>query len=159
VYLSFLDRTKYGYRQDRRDPRVFAEWAKTIYRFPVQVLGAFDGGQLVGVSVSYLVGDSLCYDTFFSRTEALKLFVSDVMLHFVREQAARSDGVSRIYAGMAGKGRGLDAFYQLRGASTHVLPARLQGNGLTLKALEWLSPGHYRRLLGSPEPEPDGLAS
>ncbi len=153
VYLSFLNRTAYKYRDDRRDPRVFVEWVRTLYRFPVRVLGAFDGEQLVAVSVSYLVEDSLCYGTFFSKTDSLKLFVSDVMLHFVREQAARSEGVSRIYVGMAGMSRGLDTFYQLRGANTRALSARLEANRLALKGLELFFPSRYRQLIGMVESE------
>ena len=42
VYLSFYERTKYGYKQERTDEQHFAAWARTLFSFPkVLVLGAY----------------------------------------------------------------------------------------------------------------------
>jgi hypothetical protein len=156
VYLSFLNRTNYNYRSDRRDPRVFAKWVETIFQFQVRVLGAFSDDRLVAASVTLWIGDSICYDTFFAESDALRHFVSDVMIDFIREKARETEGVSRIFVGMAGMDRGLDAFYLLRGASGLSIPARLEANPLVLTGLKRLLPNQHRKLIGC---SPDSWSS
>jgi hypothetical protein len=150
VYVSFLERTSYAYRCDRRRAGTFAQWARAIMQFPVRVLGGFRGAQLAAISVSCLVDETLCYETFFCDSESLRGYVSDLMLHRVREQAAESPRIKRIFAGMAGMGRGLDSFYHLRGASAVSLPARLQGNPFVLSCIKVLMPREHRKLIGVP---------
>jgi hypothetical protein len=149
AYLSFLERTGYSFHDRRRDPAVFARWAGALLSFPqARVLGAYERDRLAAVSVSYLVEDVLCYTTFFAESGALRRFVSDAMLHFVREQAAQSAGIRLVFAGMAGMERGLDRFYLHRGAGLHAIPSRISGNRLALGFLRLMSPQNYRKLVG-----------
>src|SRR5947209_90152 len=79
VYLSFYDRTRYGYRADRVQAASFALWAEALCSFrKALILGAFEKEELMAVSVSYLVEDVIFYSTFFSKTEALSEYVSDL---------------------------------------------------------------------------------
>ena len=150
VYLSFYDRTEYGYRTDRIQYGKFALWAQTLYAFSNGlVLGAFDKEELVALSISYLVQDVIFYSTFFSKTEALSRYVSDLMLHKIRESAAVLTNVRFIFAGMVGMGPGLDAFYSMRGATMVARPALLAGNAFSLFLLRTFLKQSYQKLLGN----------
>lgn len=150
VYCDFQDRTAYHYKADRSTPEGFSAWATILYRFPqLRILGAFRGDQLEAVTVSYLIGQVLHYATVFSRTEARRDYVSDLMLHVVREDAARQPGLRTLLAARAGMPRGLDDFYLARGAQLTVLPALLRGNPITLALLRCFRPALYQRLIGS----------
>lgn len=146
VYLSFYDRTKYGYRAERTDEQQFASWARTLFSFPqVRVLGAYREEELVSVSVSYLVEDVVFTATFFSRTEALNDYVSDLLLHVIRENSAANDDVNLIFASSAGMERGLDDFYLRRGAVLASKPARLKMNPFARMLLKTLKKDEYQK--------------
>jgi hypothetical protein len=151
VYLEFHQRTQYSYKANRITREGFADWTRTLFRFPeLRLLGAFDGESLVAVSVSYLLDHVVYYATFFSTTGALRDFVSDFMLHTVRADAAQQEGVRAVHAARAGMPRGLDRFYLARGAETRRHPALIRGNPIALTLLRHLMPETYRRLLGDP---------
>jgi hypothetical protein len=147
VYLSFYERTHYSYKKERTDRRHFAEWACTIFRFPkVRIYGAYHGEELASVSISYLVEEVLYTATFFSKSEALDEYVSDLMLHAIRERAAASENVRMIFAAHAGMERGLDEFYLRRGAKLVSKPARVTMNPLALKFLKTFRKDRYGKL-------------
>ena len=147
VYLSFYDRTKYSYRPERTDQRQFAAWARTLFSFPkVLVLGAYRQEELVSVSVSYIVEEALFTATFFSSTDALRDYVSDLMLHAIREQAAANDGVKLIFASTAGMERGLDDYYLRRGAILARKPALLKMNPLVGMLLKTFKKDEYNKV-------------
>ena len=150
VYLSFLERTKYDHFDERRDPKVFAEWAEvTIASGSTCVLGAMAGEQLVAVGSLQLCEDILCFSIFFAETDALKDYVSDLMLHCIRERAATVPNIRLIFLREPGKERGLDDFYLRRGARILNLPSRLTGNPLALSFLKFASPKKYQKLIGA----------
>jgi hypothetical protein len=152
VYLSFYSRTKYGYKSDRTDLQKFTDWAHQLFQFPkVKVNGAYRDGALTSISVSYVVEDILFLATLFSKTDALSQFVSDLMLHSLRTEAAESANVSVVFATMAGRERGLDEFYLLRGARLVRKPARLHISPLALLPLKIFKPNEYLKLQHAPE--------
>jgi hypothetical protein len=147
VYVSFLERTGYGYKSDRSDKDRFAAWARALFSFPkVQVFGAYRDCQLASVSVSYVVEGVAFTATFFSRSDALKDYVADLMLHEIRERAAVSENVKMIFAAAAGMERGLDEFYLRRGARLVRKPALLNMNPLVSLALKTLKRDEYLKL-------------
>lgn len=148
VYLSFYNRTQYSYRKDRVEKRNFAGWAETLFRFPkVQVCGAFSGADvLMSVSVAYVVEHVLFTATFFSRSEALGEYVSDLMLHSLRERAAQDESIRLVYASMAGMERGLDEFYLRRGAQIVAKPAMLRMNPVIRVALKTFKKQEFQKL-------------
>ena len=149
VYLSFYERTQYGFRADRVRAAEFGLWAELLFRFPeVLVLGAFENGELVGVGVSYLVSGVVFFATMFTKTEALANHVSDLILHDIRERAACLPEVRFVFAGMAGGEPGVEAFYALRGANVVARPALLTGNSLALFFVRACLKQRYVRLLG-----------
>lgn len=149
VYLSFYERTHYTVGAKRRDPAYFSAWADAIFAIPnVLILGAYREGVLGGVSLSYLINDTVFYATFFCDDEALKRYLSDLMLHSVRELAATSPEVRQVFASMFKGIRGLDDFYLLRGAALVRQPARLEINPVTNLLLKRCLPKQYRQLLG-----------
>ena len=149
VYLSFYARTGYKVGAGRRDFAVFSEWADAVFRIPhILILGAYHQGKLGGVSISYQIHDTVIYATFFCDDQALDLYLSDLMLHTVRESAAVAPGVSRVFVGMYKGNRGLDDFYLLRGAKLVRQRARLEINPLARFLLQKFLPHQYRLLLG-----------
>lgn len=152
VYLSFLNRTQYPYGSQRKHRDFFCEWADNLFQIrPAVVLGGYRNGVLGGISVSLLVEDTLCYKMFFCDTESLKLGLSDLMLHSVRQAVATSRCARQIFAGMYNGGKGLDDFYLLRGFRLVRKPALLRLNPLAALLLRTFLPGYHARLIGDIE--------
>lgn len=149
VYLSFYERTQYKVGANRRDAAYFAQWADALFKIPgVLILGAYRNGTLGGVSLSYLVKDTVFYATFFCDQDALERYLSDLMLHTARASAAVAPGVKQVVVGMYKGIRGLDDFYLLRGAKLVKQRARLEVNPLARLVLQTFLPTQYAQLLG-----------
>lgn len=156
-YLSFYTRTRYPVGSKRRHPDYFERWADALFRLPkVLVLGGYRDGELGGVSLSFLVEHTLIYATFFCHDEALRMFLSDLMLHAIRESAAVCANVERIFLGMYKGAGGVDGFYQLRGATLIRQRASLQLNPLARALLRCCMPRQYAGLLGTLSDGPKG---
>ena len=153
VYRSFYDRTKYGYQSGRRHEGNFAKWADLVFRTPkVIVLAAHKRNRELGaVGIWQLVEDTMVYSTFFCDTESLRLHVTGLMLHTMREALAGCRDVRQIFVGSwkYDGARGVDAFYLARGCKLVSKPAWLQLNPLTAWGLKWLLPRQYGQLLGN----------
>lgn len=153
VYLDFQARTGYDYYASRTQEPVFAAWAYRLFDCQkLLILGAFDGEELVGLSVSYLFGASLAYMTFFSNSAAQKHFISDLMLHKVREFAAGYQGVTTVVATRYKGGTTLDRFYLMRGAEIIAKPSWLTINPIASLALRLLSPKRFQAVWGEDAP-------
>lgn len=138
VFVSFYERTRYGYLTDRLAPSRFAAWAKTLLSAPgTSIYGAYAGRDLVAVNVTRVVDDTLIYSSFFARWEAMQQHVSSLMLHAVRTAAAERGDVERVFAGMrkSGAAQSIDRFYLLRGCAIETRPALLHLNPL----IGWLT--------------------
>lgn len=152
AYLSFFERTHYEYGARRRDPAVFSNWADALFQIsPVLVLGGYHDGKLVGISLSFLIDHTIFYASFFCTSEAMKLYLSDLMLHAIRRAAAQQPNVKEVFAGMYKGNTGLDRFYLLRGAECVQKPARLRINPLLKSALHLGAPRMYSKMLGHVE--------
>lgn len=149
VYLSFDKRTQYRTGAWRRQASGFAKWADELFKIPkIVLLGGYDDSSLRGVCVFMCVEDTVVYATSFCDTESLEGYLPDLMLHAVRDVAARHTGVSQVYAGMCSGERGLDNFYTLRGCNLVKKPALLRLNPLTRVVLRAGMPGLYDKLIG-----------
>ena len=124
VYLSFHDRTGWEYKEERTDPAQFTRWAESLFAAPkTKVWGAFAEGRLRGVTISFRVENVIISPTYFADTEALRLRISEAMLHVLRAQAAQAPGAQYLYLGMAGSKNSLDQFKMSRGCQLLTLPA------------------------------------
>ena len=149
VYLSFYERTRYQYDSQRTKQGYFSRWADALFRISnLVILGGYRNGELGGVSLSLLVEDTLCYATFFCNIESLRLGLSDLMLHFVREAVAKGQCAEQIFAGLYKGGNGLDDFYLLRGCKLVRKPALLHINPVAKAFLMRFVPEQYARLVG-----------
>ena len=149
VYLSFYERTRYQYGSQRREEPCFSSWADALFRISnLVILGGYRNGELGGISVSLLVEDTLCYATFFCNAESLRLGLSDLMLHYMREAVAEEQCAKQIFAGLYKGGNGLDDFYLLRGCKLVRKPALLHLNPLAAFLLKRFLPEQYARLRG-----------
>jgi len=149
VYLSFYERTRYQYGSQRTKQGYFSRWADALFRISnLVILGGYRNGELGGVSLSLLVEDTLCYATFFCNIESLRLGLSDLMLHFVREAVAKGQCAEQIFAGLYKGGNGLDDFYLLRGCKLVRKPALLHINPVAKAFLMRFLPEQYARLVG-----------
>jgi hypothetical protein len=149
AYIAFYDRTGYDYLSERTQEEIFAKWAKTLFMYDKTiVLGGYAEDGLKAVGVCYWIRDVLWYSTFFADTASLKQHVCDLMLHAVRELAARQDGIHRILAGFYGGGIGPDRYYLLRGCKIERMPARYVFNRLTVLLLKALLPAQFGKLTG-----------
>lgn len=158
-YLAFYNRTQYQVGAERRNHPFFLRWADELFRIPgVLILGGFNGDKLCGVSVSFRIGDTIDYATFFCDQEALRHHLADLMLHALRDSARRRPEVSRIYMGAYKGDPGLDNFKFHRGARLLQQPARLELNPLTLTLLKRCLPRQYEQLVGRLPDKPPAAA-
>jgi hypothetical protein len=152
VYRSFYERTKYGYKSERRYEDSFSKWADALFQHPkVIVLGTYDKNHELGaIGVWCLVEDTLVYSTFFCETKSLKMHVTGFMLHAMREAAAGCQAIKQIFVGnyKYSAAKGIDDFYLARGCKLVRKPAWLQLNPLVEFGLKRFAPGQYGRLIG-----------
>lgn len=149
VFQSFYERTHYWYKAERRYPAGFDRWADTLFQTPkLIVLGGYRNGVLGGVSVSLLVEDTLVYLVSFCSSTGLRMHLADLLLHSLRTAAAGSPGVARVFAGMESRERGLDEFFERRGARLVALPATCRLNPIAGAILQRFLPQQYVRLTG-----------
>lgn len=151
IYLSFYERTNYGYKSERRQPQYFSRWADSLFRFPKNlILGAYRDGRLQAILISQWVEDSIVYASMFCSTEALNFGVTSLVLHTVREAAASSQGVKRVFVGAYkyGKAEGVDQFYISRGCKLVRKPAALLLNPFASAVLRTCMAGQYAKLRG-----------
>lgn len=148
MYLSFYQRTHYGFKQERLSRPYFDAWAQMLFRFPkVVVIGAYQDRRLAAVSISYLVDQVIIDGTFFSDTQSQKLQVSDFMVHTLREAAAFSDA-AYIYRGMPTGNNGLDEAKLSRGCKLLQKPAFYRANPLALSFVKTFMPDRYQKIIG-----------
>ncbi len=150
AYISFYERTRYGYLKERRKRPAFERWVETIYNFgnPL-VLGGYAGKKLNGVSVSYRVGDTVIYATLFIETDALKRNLGELMFHELRWRAAQEPGIRQVFLRPYQGGNSQDMYYLHRGAKLVRQPARLHVHPVLLVALKWLLPRRHAALVGN----------
>lgn len=152
VYVSFFNRTKYGYIRNRLYKDVFDRWADAVFAGPALLaLGAFANDELVAVSLSRCIGRTLRYSTYFARMEAMRSHVSSLMLHAVRTAAAESADIDDIFVGTpksSPEHRTIDDFYIHRGCIVQTKPAWLQLNPLVSWLLARFNPNAWNQLRG-----------
>jgi hypothetical protein len=152
VYRSFYERTKYGYKSERRYEGSFSKWADALFQHPKMiVLGAYNKNRELGaIGIWQLVEDTLIYSMFFCETESLKKHVPGFMLHIMREAAAGCQAIRQIFVGnyKYSAAKGIDDFYLARGCKLVSKPAWLQLNSLTAFGLKHFAPVQYGRMVG-----------
>ena len=151
VYLSFYERTRYAYGEQRRTRAIFESWADGLFRLPnLVVLGGYQGETLGGVSVSMRIDETLLYLTYFCDSESLRGNLSDLMLHEIRRAAAPCREIRHIYSGTY---KGTNAnFYLLRGCECIPVPAQLCLNPVSAYIVNHFMPRLRARLVGSDGP-------
>lgn len=152
VYLSFYERTKYGYKSERRYEGNFSKWADSLFQNPkVIVLSAYKKNRELGaIGVWHLVEDTLVYSTFFCEAESLKMHATGFMLHTMREAVAGCQAIKQIFIGnyKYTTVKGVDDFYLARGCKLVRKTAFLHINPLTAFFLKRFLPEQYARLRG-----------
>lgn len=152
VYLSFYRRTGYSFRKDRADARVFADWARLLFRFPkVMVWGSYSESGLVGIWINCLVEDVLFLVSGLDSPEGIKIRSPELMLHTIRTNASRQSNIQRIYTGMWSSKQSLNDFKIERGARVLALPAHLHLHPVLLSAIGLVRKDAYERLKGMDE--------
>lgn len=152
VYLCFYKRTHFSYKSDRRNPRIFADWARSLFRFPkVVVLGAYSQNKLVQIDITCLVEDTLFYLDSINSGEALELQSPELMLHTIRDFAAKHEGIKCIYSGWLAQKESLNKFKIERGARVLVMPAYLHLHRGLLSLIKFARKSLYHRLIGLDE--------
>ncbi len=128
IYIDFYSRTHYGYKKERVQQTRFNAWADTLFQNPkLLILGAWHQEQLCAVNTSFMVEDVIIGASYFTTTSSLSLGVSDYIMHFIREAAAKSTA-TRIFYGWATGERGLDDYKRALGCELVQLPAWYQIN-------------------------------
>lgn len=162
VYRSFYERTRYEYKSERRHEGHFSRWVDSLFQNrKVIVLGAYGKDHALGaVGIWHLVEDTMVYSTFFCDTESLRKHATGLMLHTMREAAAGSQTVKRMFIGnyKYSAATGVDDFYLARGCKLIRKPALIHLNPLAAPFLKHFAPEQYGRLIGDIKGAQDGLA-
>lgn len=149
IYHSFYDRTKYFYKPERLNKDIFAAWAKPYFEnSKVVILGAYHGGKLGAIDISYQVEDVLIDDIFFSDTESQSLQVTDFIIHTLRE-AAKSINARYLFRGFPTGKATLDASKVLRGCKLLKMPAYFRINPMALFLSKVFMKQSYDKLTAS----------
>jgi hypothetical protein len=148
-FVSFYERTKYGFDRSRRTRDGFSRWSRTLFQFPEAVIfGAFVGQELVSYEISCLVEDTLFLKTLVNSDKALKLGAADLLLHTHRLRSREQPEINAIYDSMLGQSAGINEYYLVRGARVLALPADLHMNPVLRWFIQKGSKKIYARLLG-----------
>lgn len=149
VYLSFYQRTRYSYKQDRNSYSVFCKWIDTLFSSPETImLGGYGPNGLSAISTSYWVNQTLVYSTLICESEALHKNLGELMFHEIRQLAASQSGIKQIYVRNYHGGNTLDQYYLYRGCQLVRKPARLEIPQPFHSMLRWILPNKYELLLG-----------
>ncbi|MGH9528285.1 MAG: hypothetical protein ACRD2S_00020, partial [Terriglobales bacterium] len=149
VYLSFYERTKYGFDTKRKERTKFATWAHALFQFPEAViLGALVGHEFVSFEITCLVENTLIIKTIVTSGRALELGTPDLLLHCYRTVARDQPEVRTIYDGMLSQNRGLNNYKIMRGARVTALPAFLRIPASVLWMIRKASGCAHEKLLG-----------
>jgi hypothetical protein len=144
-YVSFYERTRYGFDRSRRTREGFSRWVHTLFEFPETViLGAFAGRELVSFEIGCLVEETLFLKTLVNSDKALKLGAADLLLHSYRMSSREQSGIHAIFASMLGQSPGINEYYAVRGARVLSLPAVLHMH----PGLQWLIRNANKRIYG-----------
>lgn len=148
AYASFYQRTGYQYKSERTRRDGYTRWAEAILDCPKAfILGGYStSGSLEAVAVSYWVGPTLIYATFFSHSDALRRGVGEAMYHTLRESAAKIPAIREICVRRYQGGNGMDKYYQLRGAKLIMKPSKVSLHPVTKMVLKACFPQHYQGL-------------
>src|ERR1700690_663554 len=148
-YLSFYERTKYGFDKNRRQKDGFLRWCRALFQFPEIVIhGASAGGELLSFEISCLVEDTLILKTLVNSDKAVKVGAPDLLLHAYRTSCREQPEIQIIYDSMFGQSSGINECYLIRGARVLALPARLRIHPALLWLIKKGNNRIYERLLG-----------
>lgn len=158
VYLSFYKRTGYSYRKDRIDEKVFADWARLLFRFPkVRIWGAYSKNGLVSIWTNCLVEDVLFLLSALNSLEGMNLRSSELMLHTVRICAAKQSDIQCIYTGTLSTKQSVNNFKIERGARVLALPAYLHLHPVLFSLIRMVRKDLFERLKGMDERQIESL--
>lgn len=145
AYGSFYERTGYGYQKERVRRERYDHWVDCVLKCPKTViLGGYDQRErLHALSLSYWVGHTLHYTTFFAETEALRHGVGELMFHAVRELARRTCGIREVLVRRYQGGNGMDNYYLRRGAKLIAKPSKLHLDSASRWILKSFFPVKY----------------
>ena len=130
--------------------KTFNHWAETLFNCGgVLVLGAYRVSELEGICTSFRCDETLYCASLICTAESLRLQLPNFMLHVIRESAALSSGLERLFLGMYHGNTTLDAFYIERGAKILRKPAVVVGNPIALAMVRKFLPKHFARLSGA----------
>jgi hypothetical protein len=148
-YVSFYERTRYGFDKSRRTRDGFSRWSRTLFQFPEAViLGAFVGQELVSYEIACLVEETLFLKTLVNSDKALRLGAPDLLLHTYRLRSREQPEIHAIYDSMLGQSAGINKYYLIRGARVVAVRADLHMQPVLRWLLQKGNDKIYRRLLG-----------
>ena len=152
VYMSACRRNQYGantpWGAQRRDPKGFAKWTHTIFKFPeTLVLGAYARGELLSFEISWMVEDTLVLSTIVHSDNGIALRTPDLMLHAWRITVRDQPGVNFILDSLMGS-TGVDEFKLRRGGRALALRAYVNIDRAVLCLIRHIWPRAYSRIAG-----------
>lgn len=146
VYISFYERTSYGYKNNRTKKSVFNTWADNIFRNPkIIILGAYQGDNLAGVMIIGNVVGVISILSLFSSTKFLKNRTNEFLYYKARVMAAQTSGATSVLVGMESENIGLNRFKEKRGATMKKNPTTIWINPMAELALRVALPEKYKR--------------
>jgi hypothetical protein len=147
VYITYYNRTKYSYKDERADKGAFSEWAKNLFNNQkILKIGAYHNDKLSAIEISYYVEDVIIGDTLFTDDVSLNMKVTDFILHTLREAAVYTNA-RYFFVGLPTGVSSLDQSKLIRGCKLLKMPAYYKINPVALSVARVFMKPSYQKLL------------
>ena len=149
TYVSFYNRTQYGWKKERLDKNYFENWSDILFSEKNFLrLGAYFQDKLVGIVIVVIVERVAIVMSSFSHTDYLKYYVYDVLLHEIRNIIRSISSIEFIYYGNYCYNKGLDESKSIRGASLISSPAYCYMNPIVKTCLSIIPNKYMGKIIG-----------
>jgi len=149
VYVSFMQRTQYGVRNDLMILDTYNKWWKSVVQSEnILILCAYYNDKLVGVSVLSRVDDVVIIGMTFTHSDYLSFSPAEALFHTARTLASNLESVKYIYAGLRTDNQGVNSFKENRGAVLVQSPSYYHVNPLAQLLLKAFGGKYLKKISG-----------
>lgn len=149
VYISFMKRTRYGYRHDRLRWNVYNKWWRKIFSSgKFLIIGAYNKDILAGVMVLAYVDGVVVLVTTYSHTDYLSFGSTELLFHEARMLSSKVEDARFIFAGNKNDHYGVNNYKENRGAVLVKSPSYYYINPIALNMLKLFGDKYLNKIAG-----------
>lgn len=147
IYSSFYSRAKWG--RNKTNFRIYKRWIERAFALPKRIkIGAYLDNQLIAFMFGHAVEDTGYLSYIASRSDYLKLYPNEALVHTFLEICKRSPGVHKVVFGLKSLRESLNKFKNQHGFKEVTYPAYVKLNPIFSWIVKAFMKTQYRRLIG-----------